>query len=261
MALQYRTKGFIYKKRDRGEADRIFTVFTYDFGKIDIWARSIRKIDSKLKSGIDIFYLSEIEFVQGKKKTLTDAVLIHKFSDIIINPEKSAVACKIAKVLEAFIHGQEHDHEIFALIIETFKKLNTYNLPATSYNLIFIYFLWNFFAILGYTPELSNCAHCHGKLNEKELYFSNKDGGVVCKDCHATNTLDSRISAQGGPASGWRGNDTAVDSDVIKILRIILANKWETLLKLKINLSTQKELNNISKNYYLYLLSSYSFKK
>ena len=82
MALQYKTKGFIYKKRNRGETDRIFTIFTYDFGKIDVWGRAIRKIDSKLKSGIDIFYLSYIEFVQGKKKTLLNT-LISAIQDVL----------------------------------------------------------------------------------------------------------------------------------------------------------------------------------
>ncbi|MBU4204806.1 recombination protein O N-terminal domain-containing protein [Patescibacteria group bacterium] len=73
MALHYRTIGFVLKKNDIGEADRIFTVFTLDFGKVKISGKAIRKIASKLKGGIDVISLSEIEFIQGKAyKTLTD---------------------------------------------------------------------------------------------------------------------------------------------------------------------------------------------
>ncbi len=251
MSIIYRTKGFIYKKRDRGEADRIFTAFAYDFGKIDIWAKSIRKIDSKLKSGIDIFYLSEIEFVQGKKKTLTDTFLINKFTEITKTPEKFIIAKKIAKLLDDFVKGEEHDHEIFNLLIETFEKLNLHTLNPKYYTLIYLSFVWNFFAILGYEPELSNCAHCHNKLNEKELYFSNKDGGIICKNC-----LDEKKKINTQYLSTLK-----INSDIIKILRIIFKNDWNIISKLKINLETQKELNNISKNYYLYLLTSHSFKK
>lgn len=240
MSIEYKTKGLVYSKKDRGEADRIFTIFTYDFGKLDIHARGIRKINSKLKSGIDIFYLSEIEFVQGKKKTLIDAVLINKFSEIIKTPEKFKTAKKISKILQTFIHGQEHDHEIYNLIVDTFEKLSACSLQTNHYQLVFIYFLWNFFSVLGYAPQLSNCAHCHNKLDEKELYFSNKDGGTVCRNCK---------------------NDITVNSDIIKILRIILKKDFDTFIKLKINLNTQKELAGISKNYYLYLLSTHSFKK
>ncbi len=83
MALHYRTCGFVIKKNDIAEADRIFTVFSQDFGKIKILGKAIRKITSKLKSGIDTFYLSEIEFIQGKTyKTLTDSVVLEKFENI-----------------------------------------------------------------------------------------------------------------------------------------------------------------------------------
>jgi DNA repair protein RecO (recombination protein O) len=245
MSLEYRTKGFIFKKADRNESDRIFTVFTYDFGKLDIFAKAIRKINSKLRSGIDIFCFSEIEFVQGKKKTLIDAILINNFFEIKNSPKKFLIANKIAKILDNFIKGEEHDHEIFNLIFQTFEKLN--KLQVTSYKLqaLYLYFLWNFLAILGYGPELSKCVDCRGNLDEKELYFSFKDGGLICKNCVKTK----------------KDNITRITSDVVKILRIILKNDWSTILKLKINSESQKELNAISKNYYLYLLSSHSSKQ
>jgi DNA repair protein RecO (recombination protein O) len=245
MVSQYKTQVFVYKKKDRGEADRTFTCFSEDFGKIDIYAKAIRKINSKLKSGIDIFYLSDIEFVQGKKKTLIEAILINKFPEIIKTPEKFIIAKKIAKLLDNFIKGEQHDYEIFNLLKETFEKLNNLlNYKPEKLQLIYLSFVWNFFAVLGYTPQLSNCAHCHNKLDEKKIYFSNKDGGTICQNCAKINK-ESKIVA----------------SEIIKILRIIIKNDWNMLLKLRIDIITQKELNNISKNYYLYLLASHSFKK
>lgn len=251
MSLQYKTKAFVFKRKDRGEADRIFTVFAYDFGKIDIFARSIRKIDSKLKSGIDIFCFSEIEFVQGKKKILTDASIINKFSYIINNPDKFNVAQKIAKVLDVFIHDQEYDHKIFDLILETFERLNDSFLHRhyEELQLLFIYFLWNFFAVLGYSPQLSNCAHCHSKLNENELYFSNNDGGVICNFCFA--------GQKNQPSH--KSTASKVSSDIVKIMRIIIKKDWSTIQKLKLQKTNLKILNDITKNYYLYLISTISY--
>lgn len=272
MSQEYKTKGFVFKKTDRNESDRIFTIFTLDFGKLDIFAKAIRKINSKLRGGIDIFCLSEIEFVQGKKKTLTDAVLINNFSEIKKSPRKFLTANKIAKILDDFIRGEEHDREIFNLIVDTFDKLNKqaiceidlmpgikrssmpgicddqfHKSPADSVRnseteklqVLYLYFLWNFLAILGYAPEISKCVNCRGNLNEKELYFSYKDGGLICDNCFKTK----------------KDNITKTNSDIIKILRIILKNDWITVLKLKINQELEKELNAVSKNYYLYLLS------
>src|SRR3989344_8727154 len=107
MTTYYKTKGFVLKKNDRSEADRIFTIFTDDFGKIEIRARAIRKITSKLRAGIDVFYFSEVEFIQRKNhKTLTDAVAIEK-NDCSQNFEKMIIYNKIAEVLDKFIKGQE----------------------------------------------------------------------------------------------------------------------------------------------------------
>ena len=83
MFIHYRTQGFILKKIDRGEVDRIFTIYTKDFGKLELLAKAERKIQSKLRGGLELFYLSEIEFIQGKAhKTLTDAILIDNFKNL-----------------------------------------------------------------------------------------------------------------------------------------------------------------------------------
>ena len=82
MFIRYKTKAFILKKTERGEADEALTVFSREFGRIEILAKSVRKIASKLRPGVEIFYLSDIEFIQGKTyKILTEAIAIKKFSN------------------------------------------------------------------------------------------------------------------------------------------------------------------------------------
>ena len=94
MAIHYRTQGFILKKTDRGEADQILTIYTKDFGKLEILGKAIRKIKSKLRSGADLFYFSEIEFIQGKAyKTLTDILKLKENSRG--NNDKPVVSCKL----------------------------------------------------------------------------------------------------------------------------------------------------------------------
>ena len=88
MTTQYKTRAFVFKKNDRNESDRMFSVFTDEFGKLDIFAKAIRKINSKLRKDFDIFYFSDIEFVQGKNvKTLIDAARIKKFSEINLSTQ------------------------------------------------------------------------------------------------------------------------------------------------------------------------------
>lgn len=237
MTAKLRTKGFVIKKKDRFESDRVFTVFTEDFGRLEIRAKAIRKIASKLRGGIDFLCLSEIEFIQGKNyKTLTDAVLIEKFNGIKENQEKLETAGKIADILDNLIKGEEKDEKVFSLLAESFDKLKNCQNNKVNCQLVYYYFSWNLFSLLGYSPELYKCAVCQNKLNPSDVYFSCEEGGVMCSQCLKTDRAAKKISP-----------------DTVKILRIILKKDWKLLSKLKIRDSPLSLLENISDNYYLYI--------
>ncbi|MGA2418106.1 MAG: DNA repair protein RecO [Candidatus Staskawiczbacteria bacterium] len=280
MTLKYRTNGFVFKKDERAESDQVFSVFTKDFGRLELKARAIRKITSKLRHDFDIFYLSEIEFIQGKnQKTLTDAVKIKKFDDVILDSQKLKAANQIADILDDFIKGQEKDEATFDLLNELFDNLTDRTLKIKNYCLAFQYFFWNFVSLQGYKLEVENCAICKSKLNQYsvynfcpagqpvaspqasggnyinpailrrspevtsnlrkiaqesrsdgDFYFSAEDGGIICKNC-----LNQGLKQK-------------INSDVVKILRLIFEKDWQTISKLKIEPSSQKLLEDISQN-------------
>lgn len=228
MVVHYRTQGFVLKKTDLREADQLFSIYTKDFGKLEILGKAIRKIQSKLRSGVELFYLSEIEFVQGKThKTLTDAIVIEKFRDIRQDLEKLKIASKIVEAVDNLIRGREKDENIWNLLTEVFNKLESYELRIKNYELIYYYFLWNLLSILGYQIDLYNCPICQKKLTPQKLYF-NSGEGLVCSDC------------------AKRGQE--ISADIIKILRLFLKNDWQTLLRLKIRDCHKKELESISES-------------
>jgi DNA repair protein RecO (recombination protein O) len=238
MALSYRTRGIIFKKTDSGDTDRIFAFFTEDFGKLEILAKAERKISSKLRGGLEIFYLSDIEFIQGKThKTLTEAFLIESFKNIRRDLIKLRVAYKIAEVLDALLKGEEKDRDIWNLLLETFQKLEGLTATRTkkikvSAQIVFYYFLWNFLSILGYQPEIHSCSICQKKIKPEKLYFSFKEGGVVCGSC--SEKLKEKKS---------------IDENLIKILRVILRKDWLFLNRLKIEESDWRLLEEVSEGY------------
>ena len=110
MAIHYRTRGFILKKTDLREADQVFDIYTKDFGRLKILGKAVRKIKSKLRTGAELFYLSEIEFIQGRTyKTLADAVSIERYENIRKDLEKLEIFYQIAEVTDNLIKGQEKD--------------------------------------------------------------------------------------------------------------------------------------------------------
>lgn len=261
MFIHYRTQGLILKKEDLGEADRLFTIYTKDFGRLEILGKAVRKIKSKLRGGAELFYLSEIEFIQGKTyKTLTDASLIENFKNIRRDLEKLTVGYQISEVFNKLVKKEEEDKEIWNLLNETFEKLNNPNLKLKAPKLLYYYFLWNLLSILGYQPELYNCSICQKNLSTyfvkkygldraqkilcsglipEKLYFSSKEGGIIDFNCF-------RKIKEG----------KEVEPEVIKILRIFLKKDWQTLLRLKIEDAYEKSLKLISENYLSFISSS-----
>lgn len=239
MTVHYKTQAFVFKKNDINESDRVFSVFTDDFGRLDIFAKAIRKITSKLSPDIDTFYLSELEFIQGKNnKTLTDASVVEKFNNISQDLVKFEIANKIGELLDNFIKGQEKDENLFNLINETFSKLNNYAPATKPYTLIYYYFLWNILSLLGYRPEAQKCNVCQQKLNPYNIYFSYKLGGVICKKC-LNHDLDA----------------LKINSDIVKMLRLILKKEWEIMHRLKVEPASQILFQKISDSYYSYIFN------
>ncbi len=237
MFIHYRTQGIVLKKVDRKEADQLFSIYTKDFGRLEILGKAIRKISSKLRAGIDLFYLSEIEFIQGKAhKTLTDAILIEKFKNLSRDLEKSTIALEISEVLDALIHGQEPDERIWNLLVETFRDLDKLDTKKRNPKIIYHYFFWNFLSLLGYAPELYKCVLCQGELEPQKLYFSPQHGGVVCEKCFLKENSAKEVS-----------------SDVIKILRVVLKKEKNYIYRLKLKEKHFQELDKLSKYYFEFI--------
>lgn len=157
MAVHYRTQGFFIKKTDRGEDGQLFTVYTKDFGRVNVLGKAIRKTKSKLRSGAELFYLSEIEFIQGKtQKTLTDTILVEKFFGIRQDLKRLKIAREICGTLDNFVSKEEKDELVWRLLKESFQKLNEWKIGKAP-DIIHHYFFWNLISILGYDPEFREC--------------------------------------------------------------------------------------------------------
>lgn len=229
-----RTSGFILKKTDRGESNRIFTVYTKDFGKLELLARAERKITSKLRGGLELFYFSEMEFIQGKHyKTLVDVALIDNYSHFKKDLKVLSVLSKISEIFDSLIKEADPDEKIWNLLMEVFKKISDIS-PEKVYH----YFFWNFISTLGYHPEMYNCSLCQKKLSPKDIYFNKKEAGLACGRCEKP-----------------KGSVKRVNPDAIKIIRIILKKDWPTIKKIKIKREELESLKNIAQ-YYLSEISS-----
>ena len=62
----YLTEGIILKKRDFGEADRLFWIYTEKFGMIMASAKGVRLEKSKLRGNLDVFTFGDFAIISSK---------------------------------------------------------------------------------------------------------------------------------------------------------------------------------------------------
>ena len=156
MAIHYRTQGVILKKRDVGEADRVFTLFTKDFGKITLFAKGARKIASKLRGGLEVLCVSEVEFVEGRRNTIIDSSLIEGYRFLKADLRRTRAALRVAETLYVFLKGQAQDEKVWKLLRETLDTLNDPKVSPAKWSPLYYYFFWNLVSLQGFGPNLSN---------------------------------------------------------------------------------------------------------
>jgi DNA repair protein RecO (recombination protein O) len=122
----YTVEGIILKRRNVGEADRILTVFTKQFGKIRVIAKGVRKISSKRGPHVEVFNHVVVTLYKGKgMDTLTDVSPITSFEAIRSDLHRVGAAYYLCELIDGLLpEGQSHE-DVFLLLVDAFGALSS----------------------------------------------------------------------------------------------------------------------------------------
>lgn len=116
---KYVTKALVMESFDHGENDRVYKLFTREFGLIMAHTKSVRKLESKLRAHIMPRTISLITLVQGRE-----------FWRIVGAEERvgnSAVNHEVIDLLIRFIHGEESHKTLYDRVEEYLGKADNYD--------------------------------------------------------------------------------------------------------------------------------------
>lgn len=148
----YQTEGIILGRMEVGEADRILSVFTKDFGLLKLLARGSRRGTSKLGKSLNLFSYGRFGFVSGKETWhLIDAESTRHFEKIFENSERIFLLGRISNFLERFHRGEGRDPVMFQLVSNTLDALESF--PPELLRDLELLFYAKSLIILGYMNE------------------------------------------------------------------------------------------------------------
>lgn len=103
-------EGFIIRRRNIGDADKIITIFSQNNGKINVTAKGVRKITSRRAALLEPFNHIKFHAVQSHKRhVLTEVELINSFESDKKDLESYKKIFVISELLDVLC-GEEQPH-------------------------------------------------------------------------------------------------------------------------------------------------------
>lgn len=122
----FKTEGFVIKRKNFGEADRIITLFTKNHGKMRVKAPGVRRITSRRSSHIELLNLSTLNLYESSSShmpVMTEASIMYDFDKIKKNLGKIGQAFYICELVDKLCAEHQENRKVFYLIQETLDKL------------------------------------------------------------------------------------------------------------------------------------------
>jgi recombinational DNA repair protein (RecF pathway) len=151
----YTTRGFILNSGPTGEASKLYSIYTEDFGLIRAKAQGVRLIQSKLRYALEDYSLCTFSLVKGKEvwRLTGSQAEIH-------SKESSLIRARILNLVRRLVQGEEKNQSLFNALL----KLTDKDIPDE------VSALTQILSILGYL----DLASIEGKSEREVLMAINK---------------------------------------------------------------------------------------
>src|SRR5690554_1274690 len=164
-----RTEAIVLKQFDLGEADKIITFFTKDYGKVRAVAKGVRKSRSSMSGIVLPFNYNLVTIYRGKSIDRINQVRnIFSFNRLREDLVKMAYASFVTEAVERVSQENQANEALFALLLSTLHKIMVAEEGLLYIELIFKISL---LVVLGLKPQLDYCAICNKKLDYWERNF------------------------------------------------------------------------------------------
>lgn len=221
-------KGIVLRQVNYGEADRMLTVFTDEYGIIKAAARGVRRMKSRRSAAAQFLCYGEFDLYMsgGEVSTLNSVSVLDAFYPVSEDISAISLFTYFADMAMAGVGFSNPDVQILRLFLNTlymcaYKKLNLISAKV-------VYEL-RFMATIGFVPMLGRCSAC-GK--SENITGFDLNFGVVCEECR-------------------RKTEGCIDmpEDVYHAICYILASEEKKMFSFKASADVMRKVSNISEKY------------
>ncbi len=133
MYQKYQTDALVLTGRESGEADKVFALFTREFGLVRARASAVRRESSKMRYALQNYALANISLVRGKRSWRVAGARALDNLAVTENLTGAEAYGRIAELVTRLVVGEERNEYLFETLVEARRALisSTLNLaPA-----------------------------------------------------------------------------------------------------------------------------------
>ena len=165
------TPGYIIGSRAYGDAGKILSIFTRDFGLVYATAQGIRLEKSKLRYYIQDYSFGVYSLVRGREYWRVTSANSTKELFYGLQLGTSELIARIAFLLKRLLHGEEAHPELFDCVFECAKFLgqeNSNEVMQTLESLVVARILYAL-GYIGKIEEVLDTTGLAGQMRSKEI--------------------------------------------------------------------------------------------
>ncbi len=122
----YKAEGIILKRKNIGEADRILTVFTREYGKLRAVAKGIRKTSSRRASHLEVFNRVSVVLHVGKTfDHLSEVTTIEPYEQLRSDLARVSMAYYIAELIDSLLPERQEQADVFVLFCNAMESIRS----------------------------------------------------------------------------------------------------------------------------------------
>lgn len=161
----YQTSALVLKRENIFEADRLYHLYTEDFGKVRVIAGSVRKAGAKLTGHLEPFNLIWVELMARKNGDLfiTTALSCGKLLNQNAPPAQAALFFKMADFILKMLKGPQKDGAVWNFVLEIF--LNASSVKIGDNDKFLYNFKNGFIELLGFGNDFNEARYYLGDFD------------------------------------------------------------------------------------------------
>lgn len=222
MGLQ-RTQAVVIGRRPLGEADRLVTFYTREFGRLTGVAKGARRPRSRFGSAVELFTQGQLLFFEAERWELVRVDhfdIQHPFRAVRERLEQLGQGAWVVECLSRLTAERDPHAALYGLLVRTLRALEAIARPERAS----LAFAIRATDLLGHRIRLDRCLGC-GKPPGPASRLDFTAGGLLCQACAA-------------PV----GDSLPLSGQALAALRRLRTLGWEELLRASLSRAVEAEI-------------------